>query len=132
MGSENKVNKIITLPQFVNDGLFLRHATAKSYFHLGIILFEGFKRTESSVNSLVRIIPDSAGIVYYKIGVIRFGLFKSYGLKYTKKLLGIPCIHLASEGGNLAGGLSVKALFDTGNYFLQFLYIFKLNTFFCV
>ena len=54
-----------------------------------------------SVDLLVGIVPDCAGIVDHQIGILALLPHIPDTLKDTNELFGIPGIHLAAKGGHM-------------------------------
>ena len=108
MGSKDKVHKSVTLLNLLNSRLLLHHTSANCNLHMRILFLVITALSKASKNSLVRIISNCTGIIYNKIGILRFALFISCKLKDGKELFRIPCIHLAAKCYNTCCQFSSK------------------------
>ena len=98
MGAEYKVDKAVTLTDFLDIALFLDHAAAHGNLHAGSVLFEMTGTAQPAEHTLVGVVADGAGVVDQKIGVFGFCFRKACTLKDSDDLLRVARIHLASEG----------------------------------
>ena len=70
VGAEDHIHVRIAGPQLLYHSLFLHHAPAQSDDHIPVPALVLLTDPEPAVESLVRILPYRAGIVYQDIGIL--------------------------------------------------------------
>ncbi len=109
VSAKDQIDKAVALFQLFHHRGLLHHAAAESDPHTRIFLFQAVKKPKSSVNLLVRVIPDCAGIVDHKIRVFVGDGLIAHLLQNTCQLLAVPCIHLTAHVDYT--GLGTAAMF---------------------
>ena len=67
---EDNVDVRIALAEFLDDRLLLRHASAHGDHQAGVLLLDGFQRTNVAEHAVLRMFPDRAGVEYHKVGIL--------------------------------------------------------------
>ena len=98
MGAENNIDKAVTLLKLLHHFRLLHHAAAETDYHMGILLFQAVQIAQPSVNTLICILADCAGIIKNKVGFLALPLRKSGFQEDSHQLFRIMGVHLASEG----------------------------------
>ena len=127
MGTENKIDERIALPDLLNDMLLLHHAAAEADDHTGLFALNTVQMTKSSIDVLIGIFPDGTCVVYNEVGIILIGYIpESGGREYTAKFLGVTSIHLTAESHNAGIERSSEIFRDLTDQFSDFINISKL------
>ena len=114
VGAEYQPHIPVIPADLLDHVLLLHHAAAQTDHHARILLPVCRQRSQAPVDTDIGILPDGAGVVEDKVSVLGRALLIACKLQDPAKLLGVPLIHLASEGYNTGGQLSSKLFFLPG------------------
>ena len=127
VGPENEIHETIAFFQLLHHFRLLHHAAAQRDHHMGIFLFDPAKLSQAAVDALVCIFPDRTCIVDDEIRLLLIRFFHvADALQDAGQLLGIPGVHLASEGGYAKSKRPAGRLRHFLKICLCFLYIIVL------
>ena len=100
MGAENQIHKTVAFAYLFNRTILLHHAAAQSHLHARPLFLQAVDIAQPPIDSLIRIIPDGAGVIDVKVTVFLFCQRVSGQFQDPGQLFRVPCIHLAAKGGH--------------------------------
>ena len=128
MGAENYVHIGIAFFYLPDRALFLHHTAAERNDPVGISVLFSLQMPQAPVEPLIRVIPYGTGIKDNKVGtLLALILNKAYPFQDTRKLLGIPCVHLTPEGSHMIGGPATLLCFKFLSELCRKLHKIKLS-----